>query len=137
MVTIFDTSMNQVMLNLGLPIDDATISAVNNLKILKVSFESLVSISVYTTAITSKIQVCNKILTSLVALLATHRPIYELPGTSRTKLQTGQNGARRNATRYLLLSREHHLHSEAQMLSAKEHNIMHNKRFLLGCYRSD
>ncbi|XP_036332737.1 uncharacterized protein LOC118744114, partial [Rhagoletis pomonella] len=151
--TLFTTWTKEVRLELGIHVDGTPIPTVDNPKILGVTFDSLLSFSAHTTAVVNKVQSRNKVLKSLAGstwgkdketLLATYkaigRPVLNYaapvwsPGTSWTqwtKLQTGQNAALRTATGCLLMTPEHHLHSEAQVLPVREHNKMLCKQFLV------
>ncbi|XP_049316536.1 uncharacterized protein LOC125779305 [Bactrocera dorsalis] len=155
--TIFTNWTKEYRLELDIAVDGVKIPTVNNPKILGVTLDSLCSFSPHTTAIIAKVQSRNKILKSLAGstwgkdketLLATYKAIgrpvlnYAAPiwsprcrGTQMRKLQTCQNTALRTSTGCLLMSPIEHLHNETLMLPVKEHNELHSKPCLLGCFR--
>ncbi|XP_017491780.1 PREDICTED: uncharacterized protein LOC108379925 [Rhagoletis zephyria] len=140
-------------------VDGNKIPTVNHPKILGVTFDSLFSFSAHASATCENMRARNKVLQSLAGstcgadketLLTTYKAIgrsvanYAPPvwtaGTSDTQwrnLQKCQNAALRTATGCHLMSSEHHLHQESQMLALKEHNTLLSKQFLVGCHRGN
>ncbi|XP_053968826.1 uncharacterized protein LOC128870250 [Anastrepha ludens] len=63
--TLFPTWTKEIKLSLKIKVDGTPIPTVNNSKIFDVTFDSLLSFSVHTTAIATKVQNRNKVLKSL------------------------------------------------------------------------